>query len=112
MGDPAGVGPEIIAKSLASPEIKGLADFFVVDDKDAIERAAPGRPTEEGARKALDCIDRAIRAVREADDGVPRAIVTAFADLPASSANSFIFFLSLYRLFTRARSLADSIDKQ
>ena len=32
MGDPAGVGPEVTLKALASPAVSGLADFFVVGD--------------------------------------------------------------------------------
>ncbi|KJJ84387.1 Pyridoxal phosphate (active vitamin B6) biosynthesis PdxA [Candidatus Omnitrophus magneticus] len=33
MGDPAGIGPEVIVKSLASPGIKGLANFVIVGDR-------------------------------------------------------------------------------
>ena len=32
MGDPAGIGPEIIMRSMASPEVQGLAVFIVVGD--------------------------------------------------------------------------------
>ena len=48
MGDPAGIGPEIIAKSLASPKIKGLAVFFVVvGDENVIKNAfGPEREKE------------------------------------------------------------------
>lgn len=33
-GDPEGIGPEITKKALRDPEIKGLADFFVIEPKD------------------------------------------------------------------------------
>ncbi|MDD5428117.1 MAG: 4-hydroxythreonine-4-phosphate dehydrogenase PdxA [Candidatus Omnitrophica bacterium] len=32
MGDPSGVGPEVTLKALASPEVKGLANFLVIGD--------------------------------------------------------------------------------
>jgi len=48
MGDPAGIGPEITAKSLASPDIRGLAVFFVmVGDENVIRKAfGPARERE------------------------------------------------------------------
>ncbi len=33
MGDPAGVGPEVVIKALADPEIAALADWIVVGDR-------------------------------------------------------------------------------
>ncbi|MFH1877801.1 MAG: 4-hydroxythreonine-4-phosphate dehydrogenase PdxA [Candidatus Omnitrophota bacterium] len=48
MGDPSGIGPEVIVKSLARPEIKDLAVFAVVADSGVIERSisaiTPGLP--------------------------------------------------------------------
>ena len=38
MGDPAGVGPEIVAMSLASAEVTDVADCVVVGDKKYGER--------------------------------------------------------------------------
>ena len=32
MGDPSGIGPEIIVKALNSKRIKGLADFSIIGD--------------------------------------------------------------------------------
>jgi len=32
MGDPAGIGPEIILKALANPAVKNLADYIIVGD--------------------------------------------------------------------------------
>ncbi|NDJ10840.1 MAG: 4-hydroxythreonine-4-phosphate dehydrogenase PdxA [Acidobacteriia bacterium] len=40
MGDPSGIGPEIIAKALADPETHGLADWLVVGDPEVLARAA------------------------------------------------------------------------
>ena len=39
MGDPAGVGPEIVAMSLASAEVTDVADCIVVGDKKVMENA-------------------------------------------------------------------------
>jgi len=39
MGDPCGVGPEILVKALRSPEIAGICTPFVIGDRPALERA-------------------------------------------------------------------------
>jgi 4-phospho-D-threonate 3-dehydrogenase / 4-phospho-D-erythronate 3-dehydrogenase len=39
MGDPSGIGPEIIAKALADPEMKPLARWVVTGDAEVLERA-------------------------------------------------------------------------
>jgi 4-hydroxythreonine-4-phosphate dehydrogenase len=39
MGDPSGVGPEVIAKALAMPEIQGICRTLVLGDPAAMERA-------------------------------------------------------------------------
>jgi 4-hydroxythreonine-4-phosphate dehydrogenase len=39
MGDPAGIGPEVVVKALASQEIAALADWIVVGDADVIRQA-------------------------------------------------------------------------
>src|SRR6266511_2650921 len=39
MGDPSGVGPEIIVRALANPEIRGLCRPLVLGDPAAMERA-------------------------------------------------------------------------
>jgi 4-phospho-D-threonate 3-dehydrogenase / 4-phospho-D-erythronate 3-dehydrogenase len=40
MGDPAGVGPEVILKALADPEVSHLADWVIVGDQVVLDRAA------------------------------------------------------------------------
>ncbi|MCX5677774.1 MAG: 4-hydroxythreonine-4-phosphate dehydrogenase PdxA [Candidatus Omnitrophica bacterium] len=40
MGDPSGIGPEVTLKALASPQIKGLADFIVVGNRFTIEKTS------------------------------------------------------------------------
>ena len=39
IGDPAGIGPEIVAKAIASNEIFDVAECIVVGDKRIMERA-------------------------------------------------------------------------
>ena len=39
MGDPAGVGPEVVVKALAAPEIAALAEWVVVGDAAVMRRA-------------------------------------------------------------------------
>ena len=73
MGDPAGVGGEVVLKALVDPEISGSADFVVLGDRAAVEAAEqstrvnfsqlgarfldcgvlpPGEPIEYGALRA------------------------------------------------------------
>lgn len=40
VGDPGGVGPEIVLKSISSPEVEGLCKFVVIGDLPVIEKAA------------------------------------------------------------------------
>jgi len=42
IGDPAGVGAEIVLKALADPELLDLAQWMIVGDHAALEAAAPG----------------------------------------------------------------------
>jgi 4-hydroxythreonine-4-phosphate dehydrogenase len=52
MGDPAGVGPEVVLKALADPEIAALADFVIVGDRNVL------RATEASTGIAVDRLDR------------------------------------------------------
>lgn len=83
MGDPSGVGPEIVLKALARPDRAGRPELTVVGASSVFERWAarlglqapgsivevggegvecePGRPTEEGARAAVRAIEEAAR---------------------------------------------------
>jgi 4-hydroxythreonine-4-phosphate dehydrogenase len=68
-GDPAGIGPEIIAKALASPDLPRDCDYEVV-------QYAPhttGAPDARSARIALDALEEAARRLRE---GTADAVVT------------------------------------
>src|SRR3954462_9669559 len=42
MGDPAGIGPEVVLKAVADPALAGIARWLVVGDARVIEMAARG----------------------------------------------------------------------
>src|SRR5712671_6344159 len=42
MGDPGGIGPEVIVKALADPALRGRARWIVLGPSAALERAAEG----------------------------------------------------------------------
>ena len=117
MGDPSGVGPEVIMKAMASPELAGLAVFIVIGDIRVMELASkgvyggklasrsltrgheeiapeedavnvwdpvpelkspkPASGTDEGSRKALECLAAAVRFMKNPSDKSPKALVTA-----------------------------------
>src|SRR5262245_8301685 len=57
MGDPAGVGPEIVIKALADPEIADLARWIVIGDQEILnltDRAAWQRVCQHPKVEVLD----------------------------------------------------------
>ena len=42
LGDPAGIGPEVVLKALSAPELRNLAFWVVVGDQVALEKSAAG----------------------------------------------------------------------
>ncbi|MDD5136472.1 MAG: 4-hydroxythreonine-4-phosphate dehydrogenase PdxA [Candidatus Omnitrophica bacterium] len=71
MGDPSGVGPEVILKALASPKVKGLADFLVIGESIVAKRTA--RDAARYGRMAIEYIDTALELLRS---GNADALVT------------------------------------
>jgi len=69
-GDPAGIGPEIIAKALASPELPRHCDYLLLPYETT---CTPGKPDAVSARIALDALEEAARRLRE---GTADAVVT------------------------------------
>src|ERR1700759_4417922 len=69
MGDPAGIGPEIIVKALADPAVPGICRTLVIGDAGRLERAAAicgvnveivrvREPEEvQGRSGTIECID-------------------------------------------------------
>lgn len=64
LGDPAGIGPEVIDAALASGKLPGGFTFRVIGDRSA---GIPGKPTRESARAALDALEESVRLLRETD---------------------------------------------
>jgi len=94
MGDPAGIGPEVLLRSISSGRAAGRSELAVVGSARAMsawaERldlelpseiidvgdapAEPGRPTAEGARAAVESVRRAVNMCLTGD---AHAVVTA-----------------------------------
>ncbi len=96
MGDPAGIGPEVVLKTLCAPGLREEFDLSVVGTRavladwsrrlslpfDArVEEAhdgpvsdEPGRPTASGARAAVEAV---VAAARACQSGAADAMVTA-----------------------------------
>ncbi len=70
MGDPAGIGPEIIAKAWARRSIEGLSPFFAVGDARAIAAVWDGPTAEIGApEEAVTAFDTALPIFSVMDGG-------------------------------------------
>ncbi len=57
MGDPAGIGPEVVRKALASPLLSQEFDYFIIRD---VEGFAPGVPTKDSARHAFLALEEGV----------------------------------------------------
>lgn len=96
LGDPRGIGPEIVEKALASPEIGGAAEYVVIGPEGAgkvnpdvsIGRWAAGGAAAEAGRLAGAAIET---AVAMAMDGRLDAIVTAPIEKSAFRAGGWHF---------------------
>lgn len=60
LGDPAGIGPEIIDAALASGELAD-ADMIVIGERSG---AVPGEPNRQSAQAAADALEEAITQIR------------------------------------------------
>ena len=70
VGDPAGVGPQVVAEALGSPFLARGVRFEVLGDNGS---ARPGQPTPEGAHSALNALERAVEGALA---GTYAAVVT------------------------------------
>ncbi|MES2922432.1 MAG: 4-hydroxythreonine-4-phosphate dehydrogenase PdxA [Verrucomicrobiota bacterium] len=70
LGDPAGVGPEVIDLALASADIPTRIEIEVLGERDA---GTPGKPDARSAAAALAALDEAVRQLK---DGRADAVVT------------------------------------
>lgn len=86
LGDPSGVGPEIIAKALAKPVIRKLTDFLVIGDLSIYRRYQPrnlrdyafldlknipakqfllGKANPTSARAAIEYLQKALELIKQ-----------------------------------------------
>lgn len=70
LGDPAGIGPEVVAAALASPHRPPNVEYIVVGESPA---CTPGKPTPETARAAAAALEEAVRLAKA---GSLEAVVT------------------------------------
>jgi 4-hydroxythreonine-4-phosphate dehydrogenase len=81
VGDPAGIGPEIVAKAAADPRVRERCEPIIFDTPTA-SHVTMGRVSPEAGRAAYDTIVRAVQAASTGEvDGIATAPVskTAFA---------------------------------
>ncbi|MFT4175816.1 MAG: 4-hydroxythreonine-4-phosphate dehydrogenase PdxA [Luteolibacter sp.] len=70
LGDPAGIGPEVIDAALAQGNFPADCDFEIIGDRNA---GSPGKPDQRSARAALDALEASVTALRS---GIADAVVT------------------------------------
>jgi 4-hydroxythreonine-4-phosphate dehydrogenase len=71
-GDPAGIGPEVVAKALASGALPSGFDFQVLGSTSG---ATPGKPDDASDLCALAALEESVRILKSDPDAV--AVVTA-----------------------------------
>jgi len=64
LGDPAGIGPEVIDQALATGPFPGGCTFEILGDRQA---GIPGQPDARSARAALDALELAARRLLAGD---------------------------------------------
>jgi 4-hydroxythreonine-4-phosphate dehydrogenase len=70
LGDPAGIGPEVIDLALASGKIPTGFEIEVLGDRQA---GTPGKPDARSAAAALEALEESVRRLK---DGTADAVVT------------------------------------
>ena len=71
LGDPAGIGPEIVSKALRDPRVKRACQTIVLGNTNRIRM---GRASREAGRRAIDALKEGLGLVRA---GRAQALVTA-----------------------------------
>ena len=85
LGDPAGIGPEVVDAALASGKLPEGFTFRILGDRTA---GSPGQPTCESAKSAFDALEESARLLRETDAA---AVVTGPVSKEGLQANGFPF---------------------
>lgn len=85
LGDPAGIGPEVVAKALASGNIPAGFDVEILGDATA---GVPGKPDTRSARSAFDAL---LEAAARLKAGTADAVVTGPVSKEALQAVGFTY---------------------
>ncbi len=70
LGDPAGVGPEVVQAACASGTLSNAFDYEVIGE---VAQTLPGEPSRESAKQSLEALERAVAMVQA---GEIQAVVT------------------------------------
>lgn len=86
LGDPAGIGPEVVKQALQSPDLPGHFDFQVIGDAHA---GIPGKPDGRSALAALTSLEAAVSILKSDPDAV--GVVTAPVSKESLAGAGFAF---------------------
>jgi len=64
LGDPAGIGPEVVRAALSRPEVQALAEFTILGTTDG---HSPGEPTPAGAQAAFSALEEAVQRAQNSE---------------------------------------------
>lgn len=85
LGDPAGIGPEVVEKALASASLPANGEYIVLGDRAA---GTPGKPDSRSAAAALSALEQAAAMLKGNDAD---AVVTGPVSKDALQALGFPF---------------------
>ncbi|HLJ77191.1 MAG TPA: hypothetical protein VKT75_07245, partial [Acidobacteriaceae bacterium] len=74
IGDPAGIGPEVVLKALLDSTVRAMAAWSIIGDREALEAAARSCGLDAAAIKETEIVDPHLL------DGVPMALGVMRAD--------------------------------
>lgn len=80
MGDPAGIGPEIVAKALAEPKVFEVAECVIIGDKKVMEQAI-----------GITGVDLKVETIKEPEEGKFEAGILNLIDLDNIDMDQFAF---------------------
>ena len=85
LGDPAGIGPEVVSRALESGRLPAGFDFEVLGDP---SQGTPGKPDTRSAAAAMNALDQAVTALK---NGSVDAVVTGPVSKEALQSLGFPF---------------------
>lgn len=86
LGDPAGIGPEVVSKALNSGSLPSGFDFQILGGTEGV---TPGAPDGRSARLALEALEESVQILKSDADAV--AVVTAPVSKATLQAGGFPF---------------------